>query len=136
MTSDDRSDVRLWAEHILGNSPELTKKLVESPREVLDSLGVDESAIKGPEAVHEMVKRANTFEERVRAIDEDSIVDILPKVADCAVQAFGPDYQVEKVPFGIRFSERVPLRQPPDATGTGSGTITFASTDTDTDIDG
>ncbi len=65
----------------------------------------------------------------------ENILEVLPKIPDIAKENFGDDVAFRKIPFGIRFMDKV--KETLDKlTATASGTITFGGLDTDADIDG
>lgn len=93
---------RLLLEYVLENNPGLMEQLLDDPGSVLERLGVDEETLKCTEEAHRRKPRARTRSARGR-----DPVELLPQLGATAREKLGSDLTVAKVPFGIRFSERV-----------------------------
>jgi hypothetical protein len=122
---DDEVRGRLLLEYALENNPGLMEQLLDDPRSVLERLGVDEEALKCTEEAHRALERAESLAQELEGLGEGSPVELLPQMGNIARERLGPDLNVAKVPFGIRFSEKVQESTLPSLTATGTVGCSF-----------
>lgn len=95
-------------EYSLAQRPELARRLLDDPAGVLDELGAVESDLACTDDAHAAVDRgAIPAAELTRIGASESLLDTLSKVSDVLGESLGQDFGTEKIPFGIRFKERV-----------------------------
>lgn len=135
MKRKDQLKDNLIVDYLLQHDPGLVEKLLDNPKGVLERLKIDEAALKCTDEAHKAFERGESFSNEIKTLGDISLVDALPEAKKIAHRIFGQNIVVEKIPFGLRFSERI-RDISVDWTATGSGTITFGGLDGDTDIDG
>jgi hypothetical protein len=75
---------------------------------------------------YKALERAEKVKKRAEKLENITLNEGLPRVAEIVGEVFGKDYRVSKTPFGIKFSERVHTFKPgttdltPTATATGT----------------
>jgi hypothetical protein len=125
MGEDESVTGRLRLDYALETSPELLDRLLEDPRSVLDAVGVDESALVCTDEAHKSLGRSQEIAERANALGEADVAETLPRLREVIQEGFGPNVRTMKVPFGIRFMERVEGVRGMELTGTGTVECTF-----------
>lgn len=125
MKQEDPVTGRLRMDYALETRPELLDRLLEDPSSVLDDLGVDESALVCTDDAHKSLERSQEIAERANAIGSADVAETLPRLREVIREGFGPNVQTMKVPFGIRFMERVEGVRGMELTGTGTVECTF-----------
>jgi hypothetical protein len=101
---------------------------------VLTELGSDTEALECPDLAHAALERGAQTADAMSQVGESNLPDLLPRLARIAEENFGPEYRVEKVPFGIQFAEPV-TPQPDELTATGTVRWTFAGVTVSGDTD-
>jgi hypothetical protein len=125
MKKDEAVVGRLRLDYALETRPELLDRLLEDPREVLDAVGVDEAALLCTDEAHDSLERSQKIAERANEIGTADVAETLPRLRGVITDGFGSNVQTMKVPFGIRFMERVEGVQGMELTGTGTVECTF-----------
>lgn len=125
MNNKDRLRTHLLLDFTLRHHPELLHELMDNPVAVFERLGVDEEALRCIEEVHEAYARGKRIAEKSEALGDLRLVEALPKIAELARRSLGDDFRVDKVPFGLRFCERVPDAQKMDWTATATVECVF-----------
>jgi hypothetical protein len=118
-------DQRLRLDYALQNHPALMDRLMKEPASVLEELGADEAALECPDKAHAAYERSATVADKANELGNASLVEALPKLHDVIRDGLGPEFDTFKVPFGVRFAERVEGVVGMDVTGTGSVECTF-----------
>ena len=125
MSSKDRLKAHLLLDFILRHHPGLLKELMVKPRSVLERLGVDEEALRCPEEAHEAYERGKKIAKRAEALRDRQPMNDIPRIAEIARKNLGNDYEIDKVPFGLRFRERIPDTEKMDWTATATFECVF-----------
>ena len=114
---------------------ELGKEFLKSPQVFLKKFGLTFENSICPDEVHQAKDRADKFAEHIKQEFQDFSLNeqAVQKIQTIASQHFGETYEVEIIPYGLKFIEKQKII---DMAGTitGSGTVTFA--DGDSDVDG
>ena len=116
---------RLRLDYALEQEPELLEQLLEDPEGVLKRVGVDDRALVCPDDAHQSLARAEEAAARANSIGDIDIVEALPQLREVVRDALGRNHLTAKVPFGIRFAEKVAGFDGQDLTGTASVECTF-----------
>jgi hypothetical protein len=116
---------RLRLDYALEQEPGLLEQLLEDPQRVLERVGVDDRALVCPDDAHRSLARGDEAAAKANSIGDIGIVESLPQLREVVRDALGPDFLTAKVPFGIRFAERVGGFAGRDVTGTASVECTF-----------
>jgi len=106
MANDDL-DRRLRLEAALGSRPGLARELLDDPAGTLREFGAEEADLACPDSAHEALDRAAPAAAELTQLGEEaSLTEALEKVPGIVSPVLGEDFEAEKVPFGMRFSER------------------------------
>jgi hypothetical protein len=118
-------DDRLRLDYALRHDERLAGRLLDDPDGVLGDLGVGAEALECPEQAHAARERAEKPAAELTRLGEDApLTDALKQARPVLEPALGDDFLVERVPFGLRFAERVGSVGL-DLTGTGTVECTF-----------
>jgi hypothetical protein len=145
---------KLLIEHLLENVPGLADDLATRPKQTLETLGASASDLQCSEAAHAAFERAQKAADRIAKANPKTLIEHIETANAIADEVFGKDKIVEKIPYGLRFVERVrpfPIDSPkgqrraisakiklpktPPVTATGSVTVTFGRFDHDHHVD-
>lgn len=103
----------------------------------MSQFGLDLEDIAREEAEHRALEKGENFKqeaEKLLAGNAAITAEIVSKLKALAMQNFGDDVEVEMIPYGLRFAEKLP-KTLPDWTATASGTVNSAGQG-DVDADG
>jgi len=125
MKRKDQLKSHLFLDYVLQHQPEVILQLIADPADVLKRLQLDEDALKCPKEVHEAYERGKSVAEEVEALGEISLSEALPRIARIARLRLGDDLTAAKLPFGLRFSEKVSKAQRMDWTATATFECVF-----------
>lgn len=119
----DDAGRRRALEYSLAQRPELARRLLDDPAGVLDELGWNEDDLKCTPGAHAALEKAATQAEALTRLGVNaSLFETLPAAAVVLEEGLGKDFIAEKIPFGMRFRERV---QPNAFIGTATVECTF-----------
>lgn len=107
MEDNDELRRRALVEYTLESNPDLLKSFVQNPQPFLDELQIDEQALVCTDEAHRAVARAEKVRAALQKQGSASVTELLPRASEAVAKAFGEDYTVEKIPFGVRFCEPV-----------------------------
>jgi hypothetical protein len=124
MDAKDDISRRLRLDYALETRPDLARQLLDDPAGVLRELGADESDLACTDDAHAALARAEpAADELTRLGGETSLTESLGRLAGVLGPSLGEDFVVDKVPFGMRFAERLRTRPGTGLDITGTGTV-------------
>lgn len=108
VTMSEDVERRRALEYSLAQRPELARRLLDDPAGVLHELGWAEDDLRCTPDAHAALTRATAQAEALTRLGaEASLIETLPKAATLLEEGLGEDFVTEKIPFGMRFRERV-----------------------------
>ena len=119
---------------VLYETDSLASDFLADPKRFAERLGIQLADLSCPEEVHAAWKRGEAFAYEAQSVGIEPTEESIERLRDIAIRHFGPDFEADFIPFGLRFRERIEASDNLDWTATVSGKITWL--DGGPDVDG